>query len=150
MNYKIVLSDNFDPRGRDGKGWNRMVMGCGNMTTPVTRCMLKPKSWQAAWELHNRLLLASATQYGVCSGDQCSSCPVANKERVNYKCGAELAVVRENDTDGSVWILNRRDRGWGEFGYRYNDWADFVQSENLFLGSRKSDEHGAYFEVVTA
>lgn len=147
MDYKITPEDKFQPGGRDGKGWNRLVMGCGNMSSPMTHCLLKPTSWQAAWELHNRGQNASPHQFGLCTGSACATCPIANRERVSYKGGVSLAVVREYD-DGSVWILNRRDRGWGEFGYRYASWADFVQSENVFLGNRRQDEHGAYFEVI--
>jgi len=149
MNHRIMADDNYTPRGPDGKGWNRVVMGCGNMAYPTERCMLKPVTWQAAWESHNRPSLASPLQFGTCSSNgNCEGCPVANQQRVSYVGSALIGVIREAE-DGSVWILNRRDKGWGEFGYRYNNWADFVQHENVLVGNRKIDEHGFYFEIAS-
>lgn len=146
MQYQIIGNDPYDPTGPDGQGHNRLML---YPRTPVLRCLLRPTSWQAAWEAHNRPLQATPTNFDPCQhwGGDCTTCPIANRDRFAYKSGCNLAVVRECD-DGSVWILNRRDRGFGEFGYRYSNWAAFVQHENVALGSRKVDEHGAYFEVV--
>lgn len=147
MDYRIMGVDAWTPTGPDGQGRNRLTLYPG---TPVARCMLRPSNWQAAWELHNRPSLAEPTLFGACTGSgDCATCPIANKRRTEYhRSPVMVGVVREFPSDGSVWILNRRDKGWGEFGYRHSSWAEFVQHENVFIGRCLVDEYGAYFEIV--
>ena len=146
MNYQLSAPDAWTPTGVDGRGHNRLTL---YPPSPLARCLWQPQNWQAAWELHHRPAQASPLSFGACTySGGCDTCPIANAKRHEYHPGTQqLGVVREF-TDGSVWILNRRDKGWGEFGYRYNNWAEFVQNENVVIGERKIDEHGAYFEVL--
>ena len=49
--------------------------------------------------------------------------------------------------NGELWILNRRERGFGEFGYRCDDWDDLFRRFNVHVSDHGEDEHGPWWAV---
>lgn len=52
--------------------------------------------------------------------------------------------------DGSVWFLNRRDRGWGERGYRHQTLVDLLAYWGIDALPPRQDEHGIYLPTRRA
>lgn len=51
------------------------------------------------------------------------------------------------DERGGCWVMNRQDKGWGEFGYPYASvWAAAKAWRLAFVGYDR-DEHSAFFRV---
>jgi hypothetical protein len=46
-----------------------------------------------------------------------------------------------------MWILNRRERGAGEFGYQVADWDDLFRRFNARVVDHGVDEHGEWWAV---
>ena len=61
----------------------------------------------------------------------------------------ETSVVRV-DENGLVWLLARKDKGWGEFGYVYTSWAHLRLAWNVQPSEAKQDQAGTYYEATTA
>ncbi len=51
------------------------------------------------------------------------------------------------DEKGRPWLLNRRDRGWGEFGVYLDDWDDLFRRYNVRITAHGTDKHGPWWEV---
>jgi hypothetical protein len=49
-------------------------------------------------------------------------------------------------TDG-LWVLNRKERGFGEFGYRYESWDEMFRDLDVRITEHGTDEHGAWWAV---
>lgn len=63
-----------DPRGPDGKGWNRI--GLYNADLSADECALRPRSYGALWESQDTRR-ATYGVYGPCTRQgQCDGCPV--------------------------------------------------------------------------
>jgi hypothetical protein len=52
------------------------------------------------------------------------------------------------DTDGRLWLLNRRERGFGEWGVSLDDWDDLFRRYNVRVTEVAADEHGPYVMVA--
>jgi hypothetical protein len=59
------------------------------------------------------------------------------------------AVVRI-DEQGRYWLLNRRDRGWGEWGYWYRSLDEIHAAWAVEIGPLAEDEHGPYWPAPRA
>jgi hypothetical protein len=46
-----------------------------------------------------------------------------------------------------LWLLSRRDRGWGEFGIPIGSWDDLFRRYNVRVTAHGVDAHGLWFEV---
>jgi hypothetical protein len=58
-----------------------------------------------------------------------------------------IGVIRRDDR-GFWWMMNRRKRGWGEFGYAYRQLADLERAWCVQAGPERSDEHGSYWPLT--
>jgi site-specific DNA-methyltransferase (adenine-specific) len=52
-------------------------------------------------------------------------------------------VIRR-DEQGRWWLLNRRDRGFGEFGYSFASLEELLAAYAVTPGAEAQDEHGTY------
>lgn len=50
--------------------------------------------------------------------------------------------------DGRLFLLNRRERGFGEFGVECDDWDDLFRRFNVKITEHGTDEHGAWWTAV--
>lgn len=48
---------------------------------------------------------------------------------------------------GEMWLLNNRERGFGEFGLRLDDWDELFRRFNVRVTRHGTDEHGAWWEL---
>ena len=46
-----------------------------------------------------------------------------------------------------LWLLNRRERGFGEFGYQCESWDDLFRRFDCRVTGHGTDEHGAWWSV---
>ena len=46
-----------------------------------------------------------------------------------------------------LWILNRRERGFGEFGFQCADWDELFRRFNCRVTGHGTDEHGPWWSV---
>ncbi len=54
-------------------------------------------------------------------------------------------VVRMLDRE--VWILNRAERGWGEFGFHCGSWDDLFRRFDVVVTGHGHDETGEFWRV---
>lgn len=54
--------------------------------------------------------------------------------------------VRFTDS-GQIWLLNNREKGWGHFGFRIDDWDDLFRRWNVRVVEHGTDEHGPWWAV---
>lgn len=52
-------------------------------------------------------------------------------------------------TTGELWILNRREGGFSSFGFRCESWDELFRRFDVRVTSSGTDEHGAYWTVVS-
>jgi hypothetical protein len=52
--------------------------------------------------------------------------------------------------DGRLFLLNRRERGFGEFGVECDDWDDLFRRFNVKITEYGTDQHGAWWTAVPA
>lgn len=129
-------------RGPDGQGWNRFRM---ETIAPLPRCKMKPLNGFAAWEASARPhhWRDSWSQFDLCTCH--GECPIAQRKRRTPL--GDSCVVRE-DEDGEVYLMNKQDGGWSEFGYRYASWAALFREWDIVVGFERADEHGSYWPVT--
>ena len=60
---------------------------------------------------------------------------------------AGTACVRF-DEQGRLWLLNRGDRGWAEFGIRLDGWDDLFRRYAVRVTSHGIDQHGTYWIIA--
>ena len=139
--YRVRLPDTYDPKGPDGKGWNRIaIFGL----SPSDRCILMPKTRQSALDtLRGMARHGSITSYEECSNGKspCHSCPVATKERDPWNDGWH---IRE-DAQGIIWLLGNVDKAFSGFGYAYKGWAALLAVVDVPMLQRMQDSHGFYW-----
>lgn len=143
--FSFLPPDSYDHRGVDGQGRNRLRL---EVVTPARRCSLLPLTYEAAWESehrpeHSRQSWAS---FAPCTGNACETCPISTAKKVKP---FGPTVVRE-DEQGRVWLMNRREGGWAEFGHPYKTWGALLAAWDVTVGARGRDGHGVYFEVTSA
>jgi hypothetical protein len=51
---------------------------------------------------------------------------------------------------GSIWVLNNRERGFGHFGYRFNNWDELFRLLDVKVTGHGQDEHGLWWSVENA
>ena len=59
----------------------------------------------------------------------------------------DLVRISAEQRDDGVWLLNRRDKGWGEFGFKLRDWDELFRRFNVRVTAAGSDDHGPYWSV---
>lgn len=138
--YRVRLADKHDPRGPDGKGWNRIaIIGL----SPIDRCSLLPRTRQAALDtLRGMARHGSITSYDECESGKspCHACPVATKERDPWNAAWH---IRE-DGKGIVWLLGSVDKAFAGRGYAYKDWAALMAAVDVPMLQCKQDNTGFY------
>lgn len=73
----------------------------------------------------------------------------AAKAKIPPKRGASLmgrGYVRFDST-GGLWALHNRERGFGEFGFRFEGWDELFRASNVRVTEHGTDEHGAWWAV---
>lgn len=74
------------------------------------------------------------------------------QQKVPPARGAQLlgaGYVRFTDA-GELWILSGREKGWGHFGYRCEDWDDLFRRWNVRVTGAGADECGPWWSVENA
>ncbi|WP_018309655.1 hypothetical protein [Cupriavidus sp. UYPR2.512] len=141
VDYRVRLADKHDPRGPDGKGWNRLAI---IVLGPTDRCIRMPKTRQAALDtLRGMARHGSITSYDVCTNGQmpCQSCPVATKERDPWNDGWH---IRE-DARGIVWLLGNVDKAFSGRGYYFKGWTALMAAVEVPMLQRMQDDTGFYW-----
>jgi len=136
----------YDPAGPDGKGRNRLRIewwGCS------AQCALLPKTARKLVHESQDTRLAHWGYFGVCNKGpgQCSYCDVSN-QHTHLPFTANRFAVRIDDDNNLVWVMNRLDKGWGEFGYPFR-LPTIARCENYYIEGRRiyRDEHSEYFFI---
>lgn len=60
---------------------------------------------------------------------------------------SDVGCIRVQE-DGCPWLLNKRENGWGSFGYEYPSWAALMDAWDIAVGAPAADEHGTYWPVA--
>lgn len=57
--------------------------------------------------------------------------------------------VRQDFVPGStkIWLLNKRKRGWGEYGREFRGWDELFRTFDLLVTGTGTDEHGLWWSV---
>ena len=132
-----------NPNGIDGDGWNRMAI-YGGMC--LDECALKPKTLAAFFDAQDTRK-ARYGSYGHCHNrGNCSDCKTMTESK-DFSFFGEEIFIRVDDK-GAPWIMNRKDRGWEEFG-KATTWA-YLLKINCVIFSRFTDEHGRGVKMVRA
>ena len=105
-----LKAPSYDPCGPDGQGWNRMAI----LGTCFDECALRPKTEMAFWLVAKDTTRAMYGHYGPCERNgQCGECPW-NADG-DWPFAAREVLVRV-DNDGAPWLMNKKEKGWGEYG----------------------------------
>ena len=137
--YRLVAGTSHNPRGPDGQGWNRMAI---LPLTPSDRCMLRPKTKQAALDTARGMArFGSIVSYEDCCSKACAQCAVASTDREEWK--PEWLLIAD-DQRGGVWL--HADLEKDSFGYYYKSWEALFRGIDIPQLKRKIDPHwGEYF-----
>lgn len=140
--FRRHVGDSYDPAGSDGAGRNRLRIEIMPPSMPE-RCLLKPKSLSALWAGIERSTATDPGLYGPCCSNENTSCALFQQSQ---EASSPQLTVREHG--GQVWLLNRRKRGWGEFGRSssYSEAAAYMANSALPLRYGR-DEYGEFVEV---
>lgn len=141
FSFLTQLDSGHDPKGPDRRGWNRMAI---HSMEPSERCLLRPRSRQAALDfLRGMFLPALATYYGDCTHPekQCAKCVRGTREREAWR---PEWIIRE-DHDKQVRLLDNARLGFAAPGRCFVSWAALLDEVNVPELQRKSDETGFYW-----
>lgn len=141
--FRIKPAESYDPNGADGQGRNRLRL---EIIQPIDRCALQPRSYAAVWTVQNRPFHLSFawSDFGYCRAADCANCSVVPTRRNTV---GNAAVIREA-VDGTVWLLNRADNGWGEFGFPHRSWGELLRRWAVRVGKQRQDSYGVYYEAL--
>lgn len=137
--HYLRVANDRPAAGPDGKGWNRLRIDVGE---PAPRCRLRPTTWQAAWTVSCRPYHCHDvwSVFEMCTPRRC---PL----QVARDPIGPPAVVRVDHERGGVWVLNRKDEGWGEYGMRFPSWSAAFSHYDLSIASPKKDAYGVYYPL---
>ena len=139
--YRVTLYAPHNPRGPDGRGWNRMSL---QAIEPTPRCTLRPKSREAALDhLRGVKLPALAPFYDDCTapGASCAKCERATAKRDPWR---REWCIRE-DQAGRPWLALSFSTGWAGWAYFYPTWAALLNAIEVPELARKRDGTGFYW-----
>ena len=133
----------YDPRGPDGRGRNRLRIEFFGSVEAKQLCRLRPRNAKALWEALERD--GRYADLDSCDGCGTGRCPRSCRDR-GAPFHGELYRV---DEDGGAWMMNRRDRGWAELGV-FVSWSDAAERlRRSPTGIRWcADKHGELVEVL--
>ena len=57
-------------------------------------------------------------------------------------------VIRRDDAKDLWWIMNKPDKGWGEFGFAYNSLGALFREWNVLVVDFAKDTHSFFYRVV--
>lgn len=146
-----------DPKGPDGRGWNRLSLNSHIGAPDRGLCALLPKTWEGLWESRDtRRAKWNPHAYERCrngSKGACQGCPVLQNAETPSRALRALEVagpqvpVRIHPSDGTLWVMNRIDGGWAERGEKWI-WQDIAALHGWRVGPRSTDEHSEWFWLV--
>jgi hypothetical protein len=140
-----------DPRGPDGKGWNRMSF------YPVggDECALRPTDAATLMESWNTVR-ARYGSFGACvtEGGDCDSCPIFARltdaaNRPTMKAFGDRVLFRIHPERGFPVAMNRPEDGFGSSGYTWS-WGDLAMLTGWDWDGFHRDEYGEGFWVKRA
>ena len=136
------------PGGPDGQGRNRLRLEDAGPWLP-DRCLLRPTDPQTLWEGLERPGHAEPTLFGLCD-HAARHVRCIRLVRTDLARGAYPATCVRMLGDGKPWLLNRPDRGWGEYGHPLRSLDRAAEALALARGALRwrRDEHGELVEVV--
>ena len=145
LDYRVCIDGRHNPKGTDGRGWNRMAI---HGLEPTTRCSMRPVSRQAALDtLRGMAKLGVATEYKCCVSDKaCNDCHLITKAKDPW---VDSWSLRES-ANGNVWLLGDPELGFTGSGYCFKDWADLLVSVEVPELKRMQNAHGFFWVAKIA
>lgn len=140
LSNRISLDSTHNPRGIDGRGWNRIAI---HGMQPTMRCTLKPNSRQAALDtLRGMAQFGVATEYRHCTSTQaCENCAVVTKEKDPW----DSSWAIKEDGHGKVWLLGCAKLGFAGKGYCFADWESLLANIEVPMLKRMVNTSGHYW-----
>jgi len=131
--YRVLIRDDYDPRGPDGRGRNRLRI---EVMQPMPRCALRPRTRAAALDLWRGMVrFGVPTAYGYCIGTHCQSCRI-NSPRQPWR---DSWVLSEDHSRGGIWLMG--DIQPDAFGYFYDSWESVARAVEVPKLTRVCDLH---------
>ncbi|ABM96887.1 hypothetical protein [Methylibium petroleiphilum] len=145
ISHRVCLDDQFDPRGPDGQGRNRLGLWS---LSPTTRCELRPMTKPAALDtLRGMAKLGNPTAYGMCTYEgECTNCPRKLKARDPWR--AEWCL--REDLHGNVWMIGSVEAGFAGRGYCFSNWEKLLDEIEVPMLKRQQDATGFYWVAATS
>lgn len=150
MPIYLVLDDNYNPSGPDGKGRNRLRI---DTISPMPRCALRPKTYDALRECQDTQRVKPDTCYDLCTNQgDCQNCPLFKGEyqpKMPEFFGDEI-YVREyplnssRDWAGQPMAMNKMKDGWGDYAKWGFTWADVMHWPGCYPAKFGRDEHSRW------
>jgi hypothetical protein len=134
-----------DPRGSDGRGWNRLAI----LSIAGDECALRPRTYAALVESQDTRR-ARYGGFGPCSRQgACDGCPVLAAPARQLRAFTDQILVRIHPHDGWLYLMNHPDRDWASFAYRWT-WDQVARVSGWTIGDRHVDEHSHGFWLMRA
>ena len=131
-------------RGPDGHGWNRLRI---DTLQGADQCAIIPNDYASLKYESCNTLLAKWGNCGKCfNNGSCTGCKMLTP--THFDCCADRLLVRI-DNQNRPWIMNRIEKGWGEFGIP-KSWSFFARLEGWSIGDRYRDTHSQGFWIIKA
>lgn len=143
--YLTRLDLDYKPKGPDGQGRNRLAI---NVMEPSPRCLLRPRSRQAALDYLRGIRLPElATYYDGCTHPEskCSKCVRATRARESWR---PEWIVRE-DQNKQVWLLDNAKLGFAASGRCFGSWRALLDEVAVPELKRKTDLTGFFWQAQT-
>lgn len=131
-----------NPRGPDGKGWNRIAITCD----PQPQCALRPRTEATFWESQDTVRAQYGNFLSCINGGRCNGCPKMELDNKFPWFGPKILIRIAKD--GTAWAMNRPDDGWGEYGCPIS-WEDLSRIDGVTF-ERYRDAHGRGVMVTKA
>jgi hypothetical protein len=131
-----------NPRGPDGKGWNRLSIG----SMAGDECALRPTDYPTMIEARDTRRAAYGG-FGPCIRQgACQGCPIY-AERTKPKelqAFTDRVLVRIWPPDGLPRLMNHPEKGWSSFCYQWS-WSDLARLVGWRIGPLEADKHSRCF-----
>lgn len=140
IDYRLRIEDTRDPKGPDGRGWNRLaIFGLDSHA----RCSRRPATRQGALDtLRGMARFGNPLAYQDCvSSLPCAQCRIATAPKEPWNSAWHL----REDAQGLVWLLGDIAKGFGGYGYCYKGWGALLADVDVPMLQRRQDAQGFYW-----
>ena len=126
----------------DGSGRRLSAFALGRLRVSVQP--MDPEDNEAAFALACQLARSEAEVVQLTADLGACRAQVREQKRPPAKLLGK-GFVRFSAT--GIYILNRRERGFGEFGYRCDSWDELFRDFDVCVTGHGEDEHGPWWSV---